>query len=88
MKEYLDNDINPVNGARSVKYKIDFRRSHPGYFNPEGIMIFCGPQGAGKTLSAVRYIRNVLDAYPDCIFCSNTAIHEIGRASCRERVSA
>lgn len=75
MKEYLDSNVNPVNGVKSVKYKMDFRKAHPGYFNPEGIMIFCGPQGAGKTLSAVRYIRNVLDAYPDCIFCSNTVIH-------------
>lgn len=75
MKEYFDNDVNPVNGFRSVKYKVDFRRAHPTYFDPEGIMVFCGPQGSGKTLSAVRYIRNILDAYPRCLFCSNTVIH-------------
>ena len=75
MKEFLDYDLNPVNGARSVKYKVDFMKAHPGYFKPEGITVFCGPQGAGKTLSAVRYIRRVLDAYPRCIFCSNTVIH-------------
>lgn len=74
MKQYFDNDVNPVNGYRSVKYKVDFRKAHPTYFDPEGIMVFCGPQGAGKTLSAVRYIRNILDAYPRCIFCSNTEI--------------
>lgn len=75
MKEYLDNNLNPIDGGRSVKYKLDFYKLHPHYFRPEGIMVFCGPQGAGKTLSAVRYIRRVLDAYPRCIFCSNTIIH-------------
>lgn len=74
MKQFLDNDMNPANGVRSLDYKRKFYKSHPAYFKPEGIMVFCGPQGAGKTLSAVRYIRKVLDAYPRCIFCSNTVI--------------
>ncbi len=74
MKQHLDSDVNVINGYKSVKYKIDFRKEHPTYFDPEGIMIFCGSQGFGKTLSAVRYIRKILDAYPNCLFCSNTAI--------------
>lgn len=64
-----------MSGSKALKYKIDFRKLHPTYFEPEGILVFCGSQGAGKTLSAVRYIRRILDVYPNCLFCSNTVIH-------------
>ena len=39
----------------SLRYKAEFRREHPTYFDPEGLLVFCGPQGSGKTLSAVQY---------------------------------
>lgn len=67
--------MNFVSGAKALKYKLDFRKMHPTYFDPEGILVFCGSQGAGKTLSAVRYIKRILDMYPNCIFCSNTVIN-------------
>ena len=72
--KFLDSNLSLIDGGRAVKYKLDFRKMHPTYFDPEGILIFCGPQGSGKTLSAVRYIRKVLDYYPACLFCSNTLI--------------
>lgn len=74
MKEYFDWNLNPIDGGKAVKYKVDFAKSNPNYFKPEGILVFCGSQGSGKTLSAVRYIRRILDDYPDCLFCSNTVI--------------
>ena len=53
--ELLKGSVDPRDGYGSIKYKLDFRRQHPEYFDPEGLLIFCGPQGSGKTLSAVQY---------------------------------
>lgn len=68
----------------SLRFKADFRKQHPEYFDPEGLMVFCGPQGSGKTLSAVQYCRKVLERYPDCIFVSNVHIENL--PPCKEVV--
>lgn len=57
-----------------LKYKRDFRVEHPEYFDPDGIMVFCGPQGSGKTLSAVAYVIKLAQQYPNMILCTNVAI--------------
>lgn len=72
--ELLKGSRNPSALWQSLRYKADFRRQHPEYFDPEGLLIFCGPQGSGKTLSAVQYCKKILEQYPDCIFVSNVAI--------------
>ncbi|MFQ9701886.1 MAG: hypothetical protein ACLR0U_04935 [Enterocloster clostridioformis] len=36
----LDGSLNPVNVARVIKYTSDFYKSHPGYFRPEGLLVF------------------------------------------------
>ena len=51
-----------------------FKKAHPEYFDPEGLLIFCGAQGSGKTLSAVQYVKKVCKAYPKAILCTNVAI--------------
>lgn len=61
---------------QSIKYKRDFKRKHPYYFDPCGTSIFCGKQGEGKTLSAVKYINKCLSYYPYAILVSNTAIKD------------
>ena len=72
--ELLRGSCNPLDLYRSLKYKADFRRQHPDYFDPEGLMIFCGPQGSGKTLSAVQYCKKIILQYPRCKFVSNVKI--------------
>lgn len=59
---------------RCANYKAEFRRQHPTFFDPCGLMIFCGPQGSGKTLSAVQYCKKILEQYPKCIFVTNVEI--------------
>lgn len=59
---------------RSLKYKHTFRKDHPGYFAPDGLLVFSGPQGSGKTLSAVQYCKKILERYPECIFVTNVQI--------------
>lgn len=56
----------------TLKYRREFRREHPFYFNPCGTLIFSGPQGSGKTLSAVDYVTRIMEEYPHAILCTNT----------------
>lgn len=70
----LEGSLNPANVVKVVKHNIDFKRKHPTYFAPEGLLIFCGEQGSGKTLSAVQYVKEVLELYPKAILCTNVQI--------------
>ena len=74
IKSLLKSDFDFLGFFKSVRYKRDFARSHPSYFDPCGLLVFCGPQGSGKTLSAVKYVKHVLDLYPKCILVSNVDI--------------
>lgn len=54
-----------------IKYNRDFRQNNPTYFHPDGLVVFCGGQGTGKTLSAVNYVYVLLQLYPHCLLVSN-----------------
>ena len=56
------------------KFSKDFKVSHTNYFEPEGLLVFCGAQGEGKTLSAVQYVRELSWEYPKMILVSNVEI--------------
>lgn len=71
---YLDGSMNPWNICRVIKHNYDFFRSHPDYFRPEGLLVFCGEQGSGKTLSAVQYVRRLCEEYPKAVLCTNVDI--------------
>ena len=70
----LSGSHNFFNIFRVVNYKRKFALEHPTYFYPEGLLVFCSEQGAGKTLSAVQYCIRVNKMYEDCIFCTNVLI--------------
>lgn len=72
--KFLKGSLKPHFLLDSLKYKKDFRKQHPEYFDPEGLMVFCGPQGSGKTLSAVQYCKKILEQYPGCKFVTNVSI--------------
>lgn len=74
---------NPFTGSSDIddffqcrKFKKAFRAEHPEYFDPDGILLFCGPQGSGKTISAVSYVRNLAKRYPAMILVTNVEFHE------------
>lgn len=73
-KEALEGSLSLKKGLQAVKYKIDFYKNNPDFFRPEGLLIFCGPQGSGKTLSAVQYVKKVLKAFPKCKLVTNVEI--------------
>lgn len=72
--EHLKGVLGPGPLVTSAKYKADFYKRHPDYFRPEGLLVFCGPQGSGKTLSAVQYVRKIIAQYPKCKFVTNVQI--------------
>lgn len=71
---YFEGSLNPLLLFRAIKFKKQFRQEHPEYFDPDGIMVFCGPQGSGKTLSAVQYVLRLIKAYPHSILVTNVEI--------------
>lgn len=74
LESALNGSLKPTDGFRSVKYKFDYMKEHPNFFNPSGLLVFCGPQGSGKTLSAVQYVKKIIEMYPRCILVSNVII--------------
>lgn len=63
--------LNPKRLFDLIRYKLSFFRHHPNYFNPDGLVVFTGAQGTGKTLSAVNYVENLLKYYPKSILVTN-----------------
>ncbi len=63
--------LNPASVFDVLRYKKEFRRVHPEYFDPDGILVFCGAQGQGKTISAVSYVLRLIRMYSDVVICSN-----------------
>ena len=70
-KECFQTQISIKDWFADRKYKTKFMLDHPEYFSPDGLVVFCGGQGAGKTLSAVRYIDRLCKKYPAAILVSN-----------------
>lgn len=79
--QFLEGSKNPFNIFKVIKHNNDFYRSHPDYFHPEGLLVFCGEQGSGKTLSAVQYVKKLCEQYPRAILCTNVAIKGLPEAT-------
>ena len=77
VRDYLKGSLNPKNALNTIKHNILFARNNPDYFYPAGIWVFCGPQGSGKTLSAVQCLKKICKEYPKAIVCSNLDIKGI-----------
>ena len=56
----------------ALKYKRKFEKDHLDQFNVDGIVCFCGRQGKGKTLSAVKYIKDLKERFPEITIISNS----------------
>lgn len=79
IKEYTRGSKNLMHLFRTLRYKLLFARNNPDYFYPDGIWVFCGPQGSGKTLSLVQTLKEILEDYPKAIVCSNLEIKGLDR---------
>ena len=77
IKEYTKGSLNPLNIFKTIRHNIQFARNNPNYFYPAGIWVFCGPQGSGKTLSAVQCLKKMCAEYPKAKVCTNLEIKGI-----------
>ena len=77
VKEFFNGSLNPLNILATIKHNILFARNNPHYFYPAGIWVFCGPQGSGKTLSAVQCLKRMCKQYPRAIVCTNMQVKGI-----------
>lgn len=75
-RDCCTESLHPKHFVEHVKYKYQFMREHPDYFNPDGLIVFCGAQGTGKTLSAVNYVVKLLKKYPKCKLVTNIQIEK------------
>lgn len=75
--ECTRGSVNPVHGFRTLWYKFNVFRSDPTYFEPDGIWVFCGSQGSGKTLSAVQTLATMVKRYPRALVYSNMDLYNI-----------
>lgn len=73
MEHYLSKELNLISGMDSVIWKL--KNSNPDEMKSVGINIFCGPQGSGKTLSLVHYLKKVLIDYPKAIVVTNMELN-------------
>lgn len=60
---------------------VDFleRDKHRGEFREYGFTFFVGRQGAGKTISMVRYLEVMKERYPECLVVANFQYYRADR---------
>ena len=80
-KEFLYGSKNPIDFFKTKAYKRKFKKEHSDYFEPDGILVFCGWQGSGKTISAVNYISQLTYIYPKAIVVTNTDLTNLNPAT-------
>lgn len=76
LSDLLNNNLSLFTLLDTIKYKTEFRKEHPTFFDGDGLIVFTGAQGEGKTLSAVKYCCEILKQYPKCKFCTNLMIKD------------
>lgn len=67
----MRNESYPTYLYNLVLEKIRFMKEHPDYFHADGLSVFVGPQGSGKTLSAVNYVYKLMNKYKKAILVTN-----------------
>ena len=52
--DMLEGSKNPKNLIDTFKFRKKFYKDNPDYFFPEGLLVFCGGQGAEDPLRTLR----------------------------------
>lgn len=69
--------FNPIKKFyKYIKYKFKFAKENPNYFYADGLVVFTGAQREGKTLSAVNYVYNLLEKYPNSKLVTNLELKD------------
>lgn len=76
--DFLECNFTLPNFIDSAVSNYKTFKAHPDWMRLNGLVCFCGEQGSGKTLSAVRYLFNVCQRYPDAVVCTNLDLSDLG----------
>lgn len=71
-KKDLKGDVELLKYPSHLKYLIESKKGVMPY---HGVYCFCGKQGSGKTLSAVRLVTNILQDFPETILVTNVTLN-------------
>lgn len=75
-RDAMNEEFHPFTALDTIKNKLTFYCDNPTYFAPDGLIVFTGPQGSGKTLSAVNYVCNLMRYFPSCKLVTNLYIND------------
>ena len=75
-KDLIKNDLNVKEGLNTLKYKRNFNKENPTYLTGDGLIVFTGIQGSGKTLSAVRYVDALMKNYKHAKLVTNIMLRD------------
>lgn len=75
VRQLLAGSLDPQGVIDCIRYDLAFRRLHPDFFPYDGIYLFCGAQGSGKTLSMVQAAYKLACDYPKMVICTNLDLH-------------
>lgn len=84
IRDFTSGSLNPMDGVRAAYYSAKYLVQNPNYFRPDGIWVWCGPQGSGKTISAVQAAQKIARDYPAARVISNIDF-ELGDGSLPEK---
>lgn len=73
-----------IDMIKTIKYRMNFRKENPDYFDPDGLLIFVGGQGTGKTISAVNYIYKLIELYPKAKIVTNVKLTDYPIITCKD----
>lgn len=65
------SSYNVAKAIDTADWKRKYFADNPSFFKPEGVTVFVGRQGSGKTYSLCEYLYRILKAYPLCKVYSN-----------------
>lgn len=69
MNRYLTWNFNWIQGLCAQYWKI--KNTNPDEMHVTGINIFTGPQGSGKSLSMIHYLKKIVNDFPKAIIVTN-----------------
>lgn len=72
--QFITKDWNP-----KIRTLLDDMKAKkdPDFFAPTGTQVYCGRQGSGKTVSAVKHVRDIKQTYPKSLLVSNLLLTEL-----------
>lgn len=78
MLRYLRRKKNLGDIPANIEQQLRIRSTYYDIFPHSGILLFCGSQGTGKSVSAVHYVRNLIEDFPRLRIVTNMDVCFMG----------